>query len=120
MGIVFERGHRNMEQRLALVREMRTLLGEGKFIYGGYKSQPTIPYGNYAISRSDNYFADDHVYHKNNNYILRVVTAHKDFELESQIEQIFEDLEIGWNLVNDEDIEQEKVHVIQYLIGMVD
>lgn len=109
-----------MEQRVALVREMQNLLGEGKFIYGGYKNRPKVPYGNYAIERSDNYFADDHVYFPLRHYVMRVVTPYKDFALEAQIEQIFEDLNIGWNLVNDEDIESEKVHVIQYLIGMVD
>jgi hypothetical protein len=51
---------------------------------------------------------------------MRVVTPYKDFALEAQIETMFEELEIGWNLINDEDIEQEKVHAIQYIIAMVD
>lgn len=113
------------KQRIKMVERLKTLLAHENdkrpyFIYGGYQRKPTIPYGNYARQESQYDYADDTLNVRINEYIVRVVTATKDFELEEQIEDVFIDLEIPFSVITDEDVEIEKVHCTEWYIACVD
>lgn len=95
-------------------------LFDGRFKYGSYKSQPKLPYANYGRNISNNMIADDKVYVKINSYTVRVVTEHKDFEIEEQIEDIFDELEIPYQVMTDEELEKEKVHCTEWEICIVE
>ncbi len=103
-----------MGLRQELVKEFVSLFGKKNFRYGAYKSKPTTPYALYMRSGSYNMAADDRVYAKFNEYELRVVTDEKDFTLEKKIEDIFDEHEIVYEVFNEEDFEEEKVHVTEW------
>lgn len=102
-----------MELRKTIVQEMKTLLN-GNFRYGSFKSEPTVPYGNYARQESRNYMADDLVYQKINTYILRIVTSEKDFVLEDKIETMLDSNHISYQVITDEDVESQKAHCTEW------
>lgn len=103
-----------MGVRQEFVKKMQDLLGETQFRYGAYKSQPKTPYGLYMRDYSQNVIADDSVYYKINRYDVRLVTDEKDFALEEKVENILDELGIVYDVFNDEDIQDEKVHVIEW------
>lgn len=107
-----------MGLRQEIVSKMKSFLGEDRFIYGGYKSQPSIPYGNYARQESNNFFADNKTYQKINVYILRVVTDSKDFVLEEKIEDMFDSLEVPYEVITDEDIKSEKAYCVEWIFSL--
>lgn len=108
-----------MGVRTEFVSQMKTLLN-GNFRYGGYDSMPSLPFGNYAREYSDNEFADDVVYFKKGIYTIRLVTQEKDFDLEDQIEDIMDELYIGYQVITDEEIDTEKVHVTEWSVMFCD
>lgn len=113
------------KQRVKMVDRLKKLLAHENdnrsyFIYGGYQSKPSIPYGNYARQESQYDYADDTLNVRINEYIVRVVTETKDFELEEQIENAFIELEIPFSVITDEDVESEKVHCVEWYIACVD
>lgn len=103
-----------------MVKQIAGLFKTGNFIYGGYKERPSLPYGNYGRQESKYFYTDDKCTLKINAYIVRIVTADKDFALEEQIENIFDDLEIGYQVITDEELEKEKVHCTEWLIEVID
>lgn len=107
-------------ERVTFVAGMQELLGKTNFIYGLYRSEPKVPYGFYQRVSSNNKFFDDKVYQKINTYEMRVVTDYKDFELEKQIEDLMDDLGITYNVVHEEDITKEKVHVVEWEFDLVE
>lgn len=109
-----------MEQvRKQMVKSLKEIL-DGRFIYGSYKNQPSLPYGNYGRNHSNNFFGDDRIIAKINSYTVRIVTNEKDFELEERVEDLFDELGIGYNVVTDEDIKIEKVHCTEWEIELLD
>lgn len=114
-----------MNVRQEMVSRLQPLFSTDKegnynFIFGSYKEEPTLPYGNYGRNESDNYFSENHVLAKINSYTVRIVTADKDFELEETIENIFDELEIGYQVVTDEEIKKHKVHCTEWEIELLD
>lgn len=109
-----------MGLRQRMVTEMKKILGNGNFIYGGYKDKPSTPYGLYSRTESDYFYLDDKVAIKKNNYLVRVVTKDKDFKLEERIENTFDMLEINYQVVTEEDIEREKVHCTEWEIEIIE
>ncbi|MDY5110283.1 hypothetical protein DXC78_09200 [Faecalicoccus pleomorphus] len=107
-----------MGLRQEIVNQMSSILGAKKFIYGGYKSKPTLPYGNYARQESTNVFADNKTYQKINVYILRVVTDSKDFSLEEKVENMFDSLDIPYEVITDEDIKSEKAYCVEWMFSL--
>ncbi|MDX8417365.1 hypothetical protein [Absicoccus intestinalis] len=103
-------------KRKQFVSGMVKLLGNGHFRYGAYKSQPTTPYGMYMRTGSDNFTLDDKVCVKIDDYEIRLVTDEKNFELESKIEAILDSLEIPYDVIMEEDIQSEKVHVVEWAV----
>lgn len=108
-----------MTDRKTLVKELKTLL-DGMFIYGSYKSEPTkIPYGNYGEDEAHYIYADDKVFLKRRRYIIRVVTTHKDFELEENVESIFDRLEIPYRKITDQEVLEQNVYVFEWLVDLL-
>jgi len=105
--------------RQEMVKQLRALL-DNRFIYGGYKTKPVLPYGNYAREESNYFYSDDTLTKRINEYIVRVVTEVKDFSLEENIEQIYIDLDIPFRVVTDEDIDDEKVHCTEWIIFVLE
>lgn len=104
-----------MGVRQDFVSQISSLL-HGNFVYGTFNKKPKLPYANYAREYSDNYFADDKVYLKKGMYTFRLVTQEKDFDLEEQIEDIMDELYIGYQVITEEDIDSEKVHVTEWSV----
>lgn len=105
--------------RQQIVAKFTELLGEGQFVYGSFKSKPHTPYGNYALDYTNNYFADNRTYCKIGTYIYRLVTDQKEFELEAKIEDMFDELEIPYQTITDEDIKAQKVHCTEWAVTLV-
>ena len=105
--------------RQQIVAKFTELLGEGQFVYGSFKSKPHTPYGNYALDYTNNYSADNRTYCKIGVYIYRLVTDQKDFELEAKIEDMFDELEIPYQTITDEDITTQKVHCTEWTVTLV-
>lgn len=103
-----------MGVRQEFVKQMQNLLGKNKFRYGAFKSQPDTPYALYVRNYSNNIICDDAVYCKVNKYDVGLVTSEKDFDLEEKVEKIFDDLGIVYDVFNDEDIQDEKVHIVEW------
>ena len=74
----------------------------------------------YGRNHSNNFFGDDRIIAKINSYTVRIVTNEKDFELEERVEDLFDELGIGYNVVTDEDIKIEKVHCTEWEIELLD
>lgn len=114
-----------MNTRQEMVSRLQPLFSKDKdgnynFIYGSFAEEPTLPYGNFGRNESDNYFAENKVLAKINEYTVRSVTADKDFDMEEAIETIFDELEIGYEVVTDEYIKKQKVHCVEWVIGLLD
>lgn len=109
-----------MSKRQEMYQAILELLN-GNFRYGGYASEPTsLPYGNYAEQPRPYFKADNTTYKKIHDYVVRVVTEHKDFDLEEQIEDLFDDLKIPYDRLSDEDIEKQHVHCTEWIVEIID
>lgn len=108
-----------MNQRVEMVRRITELLN-GSFRYGSYREEPTsLPYGNYAEVDSMYYYADNSPWLKTKTYIVRVITAFKDEELEDAIETVFEELMVPYRKVTEEDIVRHKVFANEWEIMLL-
>lgn len=107
-----------MGLRQDFVKKMNDILGQSQFRYGSFKTQPKTPYGLYIRTESANVRADDRTWIKANIYLVRLVTDEKNFELENSIEDMMDELEILYNVVTEEDITSEKVHVTEWEIKL--
>lgn len=47
------------------------------------------------------------------------MTDQKDFELEAKIEDMFDELEIPYQTITDEDIKAQKVHCTEWTVTLV-
>lgn len=57
---------------------------------------PAMPYLTYFETPSDNFGADNKVYHKRNNVSIELLTRHKDPSAESNVEAKLDALELFW------------------------
>jgi hypothetical protein len=76
---------------------------------------PAMPYMVYFETPSDNFGADNKVYHKRNNVAIELLTKTKDQTAESAVENALDGLELFWNKeethLDDEDAYEVIYHV---------
>lgn len=77
-------------------------------------SPPFIAFRRYGQS---NYGADNVVYKKINNYYVELYTEYKDIELEEQLEQLFDENDIFYNVESETYIDTEKMYEVVYAIN---
>lgn len=107
--------------RQELVKRLQAVIGDNsRFIYGAYHSLPPLPYGNYAEQPIPRYKADNKDYVKIKQYIVRLVTMKKDFDLEDKFEDAFNDLEIAFEKITDQDVIKQHSYCVEWLIQVIE
>ena len=83
--------------------------------YSHFKKPPDPPYLVYLFDNSENFGADDKVYHRESNYRVELYTEKHDPAAQAQIETLFDSNDIFWE--KDEVwIESEKLFQTAYYI----
>lgn len=85
--------------------------------YRVFKEKPSIPFIVYYEEESVNYIADGKVYATNTEYALELYSEKKEYTIEKQIEDIFDNFEIAWEK-EEEYIDSEKLIEIIYYFGV--
>lgn len=84
--------------------------------YDHFINDDTIPpFILYRNDDTDTFKADDKTYHKDNNYIIDLVTDKKDVALEEQLETLLDNNNLPYDKFEDY-INNEKIFQIRYLI----
>lgn len=110
-----------MAKRREFVEKLSALFDEGLFVYAGYNEKPSkLPHGMYLELPADWIYADNVPLIKKRNYVVQIVTAHKDWDLEDKVEDTFDSLEVPYRKVLDEPFKDEKVHVVRYECVVID
>lgn len=111
-----------MSKRSDFVTKMQAIFGENYFCYGGYTDCPDkLPYCLYLeIPTEKRIISDDHHTIRLRRYLVRLVTAYKDWDLEDEIEFVFDDLDFDYYKVTDEPFKSEKVHSVEWEIEFID
>lgn len=109
-----------MAKRKDLVKALTDLLGDDWFAYAGFRERPNhLPYGLYLETPREQLMADDQVWIKIRRYVIRIVTAEKDWDMEDQVETIFDDLELSYQKVIDEPVGDEKDHMVEWEVDVI-
>lgn len=95
--------------------ELKTLLDTSgiKFKYHHWDKPPSLPYGVYLFTSTDNFKADGKVYQKINNVIVELYTVIKDTVTEAALENVLDGAGIFYNKTESY-IESEKMYQISY------
>lgn len=83
--------------------------------YNSFKTPPSTPYLIYLATDTDNTFADNKVYEKNTNYQVELYTDKKDFDVQENIENLFDEYEIPWES-SEAYIKEEKLYQVIYFM----
>lgn len=84
--------------------------------YGKFKSKPKLPFIVFMQSGSNNFFADNKVFKKNNSNYIELYSEAKDFENEGKLEDLLDANEIPWEKSADIYISDEDLILIRYYI----
>ncbi|MEN0650584.1 hypothetical protein NSQ82_16495 [Caldifermentibacillus hisashii] len=79
---------------------------------------PDPPFICYVIPDTDNFKADNKVYHKISNVDIELYTDYKDFEAEQKLEDLLELYEIPWDSYETY-IESEKMYQKLYEVRLI-
>lgn len=85
--------------------------------YDHFNTATNPPFIAFKRYSQDNFGADNIVYKKINNYYVYLVTEYKDVELEEQLENVFTNSDIFFNVESEEYVDDEKCYQIVYAIG---
>ena len=85
--------------------------------YDHFNTATTPPFVVYRRYEQNNFGADNVVYKKINNYYVELYTEFKDIELEEQLEQLFDNAEIYYNVESETYINTEQMYEIIYSIN---
>lgn len=109
-----------------MVAGLQDLMGNDKegnplFVFGSFTHQPAqLPYGNYAEIGCGYYRGDDRVQVRVFEYIVRIVTELKDFDLELQVEDLFESLNIPFEKVTSEELYKQHVYCGEWIVRVIE
>lgn len=76
---------------------------------------PGPPFIAYYFEDSDNFGADDKVYHEINNCVVELYTDKKDMETENKIQKLLNDNDIFWDKTQTY-IDKEEMYEVRYVI----
>ena len=101
------------------VAEIKTILNSSEvpFCYDHWNEKPTLPFGVFRCSNSDNFVADGAVFKQITEVEAVLVTEYKSPEIEAKIEQALNDAEIIWQKTETY-IEKERIYNIEYSFSM--
>lgn len=83
--------------------------------YHHFKKPPNLPYIVYLLTYSDNFGAENKVYHKIDNYQVELYSAIKDLASEQLLEDLFDDNDIYYDKTETY-IESENLYQVMYEI----
>ena len=93
------------------------LLGTGLPVaYSHFATAKQPPFITYKRSSTDNTFADNKVYEKNDNVIVQLYTPSKDITKEQTLEALFDSNDITYQVVSDDYIDSENMNEVIYEI----
>lgn len=85
--------------------------------YNHFNQETNPPFVVFRRYSQSNFGADDIVYEKINNYYVELYTEYKDAELEEELENIFFENGIFYNVESEDYIDEEKMYEIIYQIN---
>lgn len=83
--------------------------------YNHFKNPQKSPYLIYMADDSDNFAADNKVYHKINNFAIELYTDKKDIQLETQLEELLDAHDLYYEKY-EAYIDTEKLYQVRYEI----
>lgn len=89
-----------------------------KVAYSHFNEATKPPFITYLVNGTDNFGADNKVYHKIKNVDIELYTDKKDLEAEKKIEDLLELNDFFWNS-NEVYIESEKLYQVTYEITLI-
>jgi len=84
--------------------------------YDHFNKNVEAPYIAYRADHTENFFAENKTYQKNEVIYVELYTTKKDVELEVSLEALFDENEIAWEIESQEYIDTEKVYQVIYRI----
>jgi hypothetical protein len=84
----------------------------------GSRKVPSAPYICYLYDSSDNFGADNKVYHKSDNYLIELYTDKADLTSEITLENKFDENKIFYNKTNKAYIDELKLFQVVYAINI--
>ena len=86
--------------------------------YHHFVQETNPPFITYYRTDTNNFYADNKVYEKINNYRVELYTRQKDVVLESQLETILDDNDITYEVEAEAYIKEEDVYQVIYKINI--
>lgn len=98
-------------------KNLKEILEESKLrvTYREWKKPPSLPYLVYLYKDSENFGADNKVYHSDENYQIELYSNEKDELNELVVEQILDDHDIYYEK-SEIYVESERLYQVVYLI----
>lgn len=84
--------------------------------YDHFNKAVEAPYIVYRVDHTENFFAENKTYKKNEIIYVELYTIKKDVALEVNLEALFDEYDIAWEIESQEYIDTEKVYQIIYRI----
>lgn len=85
--------------------------------YNHFNSAIEPPVIVYRRNSTNNFSADNKVYHKTENFYIELYTKIKDVALESRLENLFNEHDIFFNVESEDYIDAEKMYQVIYTIS---
>ena len=102
------------------MQELKTVLeGLGLPVaYNHFNTETNPPFVVYSRESTNNFSADNKVYKKINNYIVELYSDYKNIELENNLENIFDENNIFYNVEIEDYIDTEQIYRVRYVVSI--
>lgn len=104
---------------MQVLKELLSQLGI-PVAYNHFNQPTNPPFVVFRRYSQDNFGADDVVYLKINNYYVELYTEYKDTNLEEELETLFTNNGIFYNVESEDYIDDEKMYEVVYSINYND
>jgi len=84
--------------------------------YSHFNKSTNAPFLTYRIDHTENFFAENKTYKKNEVIYIELYTDKKDTTMESNLESLLDNNEIAWEIESEDYIDDEKIYQIIYRI----
>lgn len=86
--------------------------------YDHFNTETNPPCVTFRRDSTRNFGADNKVYKKINNYVVQLYTEYKNPTIEEQLEELFDDNDVFYNVVSEDYIDDEKMYEIIYEVTL--
>ena len=102
------------------LKELKSALKELNIpvAYSHFKQKTNPPYITFLNVGTNNFFADNRVYEKNENIEIELYTSKKDTSIEEELEKILNKNEIAYEIISDSFIQSESLFQTVFSISI--